>query len=276
MTTADFHPVAELFPLMTGTAFDELVRDIQVNGLREPIWTYEGKIVDGRNRFNACLKGGVSPRYHEWSGAGDLIAFVVSLNLHRRHLSESQRAMVASKIAGGTHGGDRHSETFKTGKTDLKPVTVVGAAELLNVNKGSVSQAKTIRRDGTPEVVAAVEDGRMSLKAAARLVHQPEDVQREAAAESCKPKSERVAPTNGKTTFTKTHSGRKAPEAVRGAIGTLVGLATGLDSFTAKDAAPTPDEAKQWERDLLSVISAVNRFRRQLKELSDGQATAAA
>jgi len=94
-----FHPVAELFPLMSDEEFAGLCADIEANGLRSEIWTYEGKIIDGRNRFNACTKAGVEPRYREWNGAGSLVSFVVSLNLNRRHLSESQRAMVAQKMA---------------------------------------------------------------------------------------------------------------------------------------------------------------------------------
>jgi site-specific DNA-methyltransferase (adenine-specific) len=71
-------------------------------------------------------------------------------------------------------------------------------------------------------------------------------------------------------TKTRSAKGRKAPAAVRGAIGTLFGLATGLDSFTVKDAAPTADEAAQWEKDLGLVVSAIRRLRGQLKEINHG------
>jgi hypothetical protein len=278
-----FHPVSEIFPLMTGAAFDELVHDIQINGLRESLWRHEGQIIDGRNRYNACLKAGVSPTYREWDGEGDLTKFVVSLNLHRRHLNESQRAMVASKLASLPPGvrGDRQGKHANSTSTNSLRMTTGQASELLNVGTTTIAEAKRVRASGAPEIIKAVEDGEISTHSAQRIIQLPKDEQPAALAEKKKPKHERVTPpSNGnggskKETFTKRHAGRKAPEAVRGAIGTLVGLATGLDSFTAKDAAPTPDEAKQWERDLLAVISAVNRFRRQLKELSDGEATAA-
>jgi len=94
----EFHDVANIFPLMQGQEFDDLVSDIRANGLREPIWTYHGKIIDGRNRFRACNAAGITPRYQEWDGEGSLINFVVSLNLHRRHLDTSQRALVAARI----------------------------------------------------------------------------------------------------------------------------------------------------------------------------------
>jgi len=89
-----FHEVSKLFPLLEGKAFDELVQDIKNNGLLEPIWLHEEKIVDGRNRYRACKVAGVEPRFRVWNGKGSLVSFVVSLNLRRRHLTQSQVACV--------------------------------------------------------------------------------------------------------------------------------------------------------------------------------------
>ena len=61
-----FHELANVFPLIEGPAFDELVADVKAHGLREPIITHEGKIIDGRNRFRACQQAAVEPRFEEW------------------------------------------------------------------------------------------------------------------------------------------------------------------------------------------------------------------
>ena len=90
-----FHDVAAIFPLLAGEDYDQLVEDIRHNGLLEPIWTFQGQIVDGRNRWRACRDAGVEPKFREWRGEGSLVEFVVSLNLHRRHMTSSQRAMSA-------------------------------------------------------------------------------------------------------------------------------------------------------------------------------------
>ena len=76
--------------------FETLVADIRKNGLREPIWLHQdGRVLDGRNRYRACGRAGVEPRFQTYIGPDDsILAFVVSLNLHRHHLNESQRAMV--------------------------------------------------------------------------------------------------------------------------------------------------------------------------------------
>ena len=87
-----FHPVANIFPMMSKLEFQELKEDIQKNGLIEAIWTFKGKIIDGRNRFLACKKIGVEPLFIEWisNNGTSLLDFVISLNLKRRHQHQQQ------------------------------------------------------------------------------------------------------------------------------------------------------------------------------------------
>lgn len=178
----DFHPVSEIFPLMDDSALCELANDIKANGLREAIWTHDGKIIDGRNRYRACQIANVEPCFREWPGDGDVLKFVVSLNLHRRHLNESQRAMIAAKIAQRPHGRQpTDPRNLDAGiRTSSIAPTAKQAAELLNVNKSTVSDAKMVRRDAIPEVVTAVESGEVSLHAAKQIAAEPKQKQREA------------------------------------------------------------------------------------------------
>lgn len=98
-TAREYHEVANIFPLLQGEEFEELKADIAANGLREPIWLHsDGRIIDGRNRHRACIETGTPPKFRTWDGSGSLVAFVVSMNLKRRHLTSSQRAMVALAV----------------------------------------------------------------------------------------------------------------------------------------------------------------------------------
>lgn len=90
------HPYAELFPALEGEKFEALKEDIRANGQHEPILVSGGQLVEGRNRERACRELGIPLKTREWEGdEGDLLDFVVSANLHRRHLTSSQRAAVA-------------------------------------------------------------------------------------------------------------------------------------------------------------------------------------
>jgi hypothetical protein len=87
-----FHPLADIFPLMEGGEFDELVGDIKRRGLHESIIIFEEKVLEGRNRARACEKAGVEPHYKELIGTKEeATRYVISANIHRRHLKPSQR-----------------------------------------------------------------------------------------------------------------------------------------------------------------------------------------
>jgi N6-adenosine-specific RNA methylase IME4 len=164
----EFHPLANVFPLIEGAEFDELVADIKANGLNQCIELYEGKILDGRNRYRACLAAGVEPLAVQYRG-DDPVGYVISANLRRRHLDESQRAMVAAKLATLKLGDNQHSEGLPIGR----------GSELLNVGERSVARAREVQEFGAPELVDAVERGAVSVSAAADIATQPIEEQRE-------------------------------------------------------------------------------------------------
>lgn len=94
MPEYQFHPIADIFPLLPEAELLELADDIRVNGLNHPIVLFECKVLDGRNRYTACQRAGVAPKFIEFAGktATDALEYVWSENFHRRHLTSSQRA----------------------------------------------------------------------------------------------------------------------------------------------------------------------------------------
>lgn len=176
------HPAAELFPLMTGTDFAELVKDVHSNGLLQPIVrTQGGQILDGRNRYRACVQAGVEPTYAEH--AGEPWRYVISTNLHRRHLTDSQRATIAAKIAEravGKRAPFHDPEPSPYGEASDLPPSREQAAELLNVSPRQVDRARQVIKHGTESLKAAVESGAVPVATAARVANElPADEQDE-------------------------------------------------------------------------------------------------
>lgn len=94
----EYHEFAEIFPLMEGKEFEELVKDITIYGQHEQITLYNGKILDGRNRYRACLEAKREPVFWTFEGDEDMArAFVISQNVHRRHLTKKARNEIIKK-----------------------------------------------------------------------------------------------------------------------------------------------------------------------------------
>ncbi len=170
------HPAANVFPMMNDEEFAALKADIAENGQHESITYYDGKLLDGRNRLRACIELGIEPLACELdvdgfcddktSRANKPFDFVLSHNLHRRHLSTSQRATVAAELAKLKRGSNQH----KKQDSSIEPPTIEQAAKQLNVSPASVKRAKQVLEHGSKEVVEAVKRGDIKLNAAEQLL----------------------------------------------------------------------------------------------------------
>jgi len=90
-----FHPEAAFYPLIEGTEFSELIEDIKKNGLIEPIVLLDGQIIDGRNRYRACVEAGITPSYVRKT-IKNPTEYVLSRNHYRRHLTPDDRRKLAT------------------------------------------------------------------------------------------------------------------------------------------------------------------------------------
>ncbi|HCF3826995.1 TPA: hypothetical protein NID16_005274 [Pseudomonas aeruginosa] len=162
----EYHPFANIFPLLSGADFDGFKADIQEQGQLEPIILLEGKILDGRNRYRVCLELGVTPITKDYDG-GDPLAFVVALNLRRRHLTTAQRALIAVELA-------KEDPQVDGDAAERAPrILLPNAAKTMNVSPRSVSSAKRVLRDGAPKLVKAVKNGEVSISIAEQLAKLP-------------------------------------------------------------------------------------------------------
>ena len=150
---------------------------MEQHGVREPVVLFEGKILDGRNRYRASRDADVECAFVTYDG-DDPVGYVVSLNLRRRHLTHSQRAWAAAKLANVPRGGDRRSDQSARLHSGSR-TTNENAARLLDVSRRSVATARSVRDHGTPELHQKVEAGTVSVSAAADIATLPRDDQQE-------------------------------------------------------------------------------------------------
>ncbi len=183
-----FHDYADIFPLIEGAEFAELVADVKANDVRDKIVIWEDAILDGRNRYRAAVAAGLieqddTPdrgRYFQRfvrEVDGDPLKFVISKNLKRRHLNDDQRRMVAAKLA--NMGRGRPSEN--PAECGIK---VADAAGMVNVDRAGTERARTVLAKGEPELQAAVERGKLTVAAAAQATKLDPEIQRRIAEEA--------------------------------------------------------------------------------------------
>lgn len=178
-TKYPFHPACTVFPQLSDAELRELAEDIAVNGLRNAIVLLKGKILDGRNRYLACDIAGVTPRFVEFEG-DDPIGWVVSQNLVRRHLTASQKAVVALDLLPllekEAKERQRRSHEYRgNGRLAQKCANRNGngkaaetAARIVGVSSRYVELAKEVKKKA-PNLVQEVREGKLTIHVAAQL-----------------------------------------------------------------------------------------------------------
>lgn len=177
-----FHPLANLFPML-----DEASRPSFRNSLADkqnnPIWLHRGMVLDGRNRYRELVELNRPVDCRIFTGTDrEAFDFVMAENLERRHLTESQRAMVAAKAATLKLGSNQHQQVAPIGAASLfaeqeetapqTPSAVISqtdAADMLNVGRRSVQRAAVVQEKGSAELVEAVEQGKIAVSTAAEI-----------------------------------------------------------------------------------------------------------
>lgn len=177
-----YHEAANIFPLMDENELKTLAEDIGLRGQLVPIELCDGMIIDGRNRWAACQFAGIEPLTVEVNPK-DPVAYVLSLNLHRRHLDETQRAMVGGR-AKGVYEKQAKERMLAGKKSDPKANCPEGqsrdkAGEAAGVSGKSVDRAAKVLASGSKELIAACDRGEVAVSAAAKIAELPKARQNE-------------------------------------------------------------------------------------------------
>ena len=204
---------------MSDAEYAALRDDIRDHGQREQVWIWKRQIIDGRHRARACVELEKDLQTREYDGdEASLISFVVSLNLHRRHLDESQRSIVAATLSRLPTGQETSCANLHTSS-----VSQAQAGELMNVSTRSVASANKVLADGVPELVRSVEAGEVAVSNAAEVAKQPKDVQRKVVAAG--PKAVRAMAREARTAKVPKASRRSDAEEIT-RIGQEIGALT--------------------------------------------------
>lgn len=193
------HYLATYLPELGMAELKELAADIKENGQKEAIVTIKDEvsgetvILDGRNRFAACMIAKVKPKLRKFgsekSDGKDPRAFVISQNIHRRHLNDTQRALAAGEMAAQSAPGrpkgqeEAKDATGGNGEAAAAPTvaTQAEAAEIFDVPQPTVKKAAKVAKSGSKELKKAVQSGEVSLSKAASVAKLPKEKQLKAA-----------------------------------------------------------------------------------------------
>jgi N6-adenosine-specific RNA methylase IME4 len=198
VASREAHPVADIFPLLNGDDFDGLRESIRANGLREPVVLHpDGRILDGRNRYRACVDLGIAPKTVTYTGMGDqeaLIQYVADTNLHRRHLSASAKAIIAARA---TALIESEREAAKARMLAGTPTQKIGegrhdrealdrVAATFKTNREYVRRAIKLL-DEAPDLAERVQTGEMNMSALWAADRERKERRREAERQSDRP-----------------------------------------------------------------------------------------
>lgn len=164
------HPACALWPRPSDEVVREIAEDIKARGLDNPIWLFEGAILDGKTRYEACEMVGVTPRFETYTG-NDPVEFVVSQNAKRRHMSQGAMGLIIADLAKLRRGGDRGNQ-YTGGKvvaTTLanKNQTMTNLAEIAGLSRDTLIDCKTLHKKAEPNVIEMVRANQVGIQSAA-------------------------------------------------------------------------------------------------------------
>lgn len=272
-STDRFHPLANAFPLLEGADFGELVADIDEHGQHQPVIMYEGKILDGRNRWRACQRLQIPHTEKQYTG-DDPAGYVWSVNAVRRQLTPSQKAMAATKLVTAKRGDNRHTTADK--------VTTEQAAKLAGVGTKTIERARVVVEHAVPEVQRAVESGELSVNTAQQIARlgpaEQENLMRDTPVKELPGlMSARAVPapvavfSDAPVDKPRPSADDEAPETPlpgpgQGYVGPVTRLTNQVEAFSPK---PSEDRVKEWAENRALILQidggTLDGFLRDLK-----------
>ena len=185
------HPACALWPRPSDEEVNAIAEGMKTEGLLNPIWLFEGAILDGKIRYEACRIAGVEPRFETYVG-DDPIRFSIAQNRERRHINSTDLTFVVAELCKLQRGGNRGNQ-YTSGKGLPKPLplseekTIERLAKEAGIGRSNVVATKAILQDGESNIVEMVRANKVGAQSAAYFVRNtPRKLQREATVEQVK------------------------------------------------------------------------------------------
>lgn len=258
------HPLADLFPMLNEDELNDLADDIAANGLLHPIVTdSKSQVIDGRNRLAACDIAGVEPRFEIFEGE-DVRSFILSNNIHRRHMNKGQRAMAVAMMYPESEQGKKKSTSLQSKE--------VGFSEAL------LSKARLVLRTLEPGKADAVLAGALSLGDAyeeAKSKDRAADPEKQL--RELRRRSPELADRVENEELTLEEAEQKVVEEAEALrkhrVATTTNLVTALDNLSgepkyAKEVFEDFDEAIAEQISMSNTVSMIKRIRRAIEYLT--------
>lgn len=156
-----YHEICLWLPHKPETV-EDIANDMLANGFRldRAIATYEGKILDGRHRYEAAIKAGVDPIFAEFQGTKEeAIAYVTSENVARRHLNNREKEFFYAQRANAL-GVRKREDSLKQNSADPQNCGTVPSqkdhADSIGVHVNTVTNWEADRKEikSDPELAA--------------------------------------------------------------------------------------------------------------------------
>jgi len=173
MIDVPVHPAADLFPMLDDKSFTTLENDIRVNGQLLPVIMCDGKLIDGRNRYAACMRSRIKPKIKqvEFADDAECVRYIISTNIHRRHLTVNQRADIADELAKLRPGDNQHTSEVASFGATSPVMTQTEAADSMGVSRRTVQRIHAIK-ESAPDLAAKVKSGELKVSKAASMARE--------------------------------------------------------------------------------------------------------
>jgi DNA modification methylase len=177
-----------LIPPLSNEEFKQLERNILEEGIREPLITWNGILIDGHNRYRIAQEHDMNYETleKEFENINRVKEWMINNQFGRRNLSNYQRSVLALQLEDVFKEKAKENYIQNVGRPSkseqisapIKPIeTRQEIAKVANVSHDTIAKVKKIEANATPEVKARLNTGTMSINEAYKEIKKEEKIE---------------------------------------------------------------------------------------------------